>query len=233
MSMTVPDILRECHRLRVFRRELQSEIELGPRVQKMQQAELEKQRQTHKDAHDTLNKLKLKVKSDEGTLKQLEAHLNQLHFRSLQVTTMREMEATRLEIAQATEKKNALEETILSTMAEIDERTADLPNVEARWKKAQEDFARQQEEAKERLERLKQELDSSAQELERLESHLPAKVKAVYVKLVTSYGPDGIAAVKERVCQFCRTTLPEQKWIELRNGVFHVCSECGRALYPD
>ena len=40
MPRTVPEVLKECHRLRRHLRELQGEIDLGPRVMKIQQATL-------------------------------------------------------------------------------------------------------------------------------------------------------------------------------------------------
>jgi predicted nucleic acid-binding Zn-ribbon protein len=233
MSTPITSILRECHRLRRFRRDLQSEIDLGPRVQKLQQAELDKQKEIHKTAYDTITQLKLKLKADEGTLKQVEGQLDNLHTRSLQVTTMREMDATRSEIAQANEKKSKLEDAILATMTEIEERTADLPNVEQRWKNAQAEFAKQQQEGKERLELLQRELKTAGEELEKQDASLPANVKSTYASLVKTHGPEGLAAVKDKVCRSCRTTLTAQKFIELQNGAFLTCQNCGKALYPE
>jgi predicted nucleic acid-binding Zn-ribbon protein len=92
----VPPILRECHRLRRHLRDLQAEIDRGPRVLKAQQAKLAAAEQAHKDSYDTIKRLKLKQKEDEGTLKQTEAALDKLFKRSMEVTTMKEMEATLL-----------------------------------------------------------------------------------------------------------------------------------------
>src|SRR6266508_557856 len=64
------DALRECHRLLKHLRELQKEIDLGPRVLKSRQDDLEAERQAHKDHHDSITKLKLKQREDEGGLKQ-------------------------------------------------------------------------------------------------------------------------------------------------------------------
>jgi predicted nucleic acid-binding Zn-ribbon protein len=40
-----------------------------------------------------------------------------------------------------------------------------------------------------------------------------------------------MAPVKGRVCQGCRTGMTEQKWLELRDGQFTLCSSCGKMLY--
>jgi uncharacterized protein len=232
MSTPVPPILRECHRLRKHLRDLQAEIDRGPRVLKAHQQKLAAEEQAHKDSYDTLKKLKLKQKEDEGTLKQTEALLDKLHRRSMEVTTMKEMEATKSEIAQATGKKNTLEDAILATMTEIEERTADLPNVEKRWADAQKEFADYQVEAKERLERLLEDQKASTAELARQEGLLPEEVRGQYARLVKSYGPEGLAAVQGRTCQQCRTALTEDRRDQLAAGAFVCCSNCGRALYP-
>ena len=69
-------------------------------------------------------------------------------------------------------------------------------------------------------------------ELDKFEAQLPDKAKGYYTTQVSKKGPDALAAVKDRVCQGCRTTLTEQMLIELRNGAFLPCVACGRMLYP-
>ncbi len=230
--MSVTSILRECHRLRRFLKALQEEVDGGPRVTKAQQNHLAREEQAHKDAHEALKKLKLKLKDDEGTLKQTEAHIAKLQTRAVEVTTMREMDATRSETTQATDKKSALEDAILTTIGEIEERTTALPAVEKQWADAKATFAAQQEEAKARLVRIQAEKAAAEAELTAAEATLPAAVRPTYLSLVKAHGPEGMAAVKERVCQSCRSSLTEQKWNQVRGGGFISCSNCGRALYP-
>lgn len=233
MSTPVTSILRECHRLRRFLRDLQDEINLGPRVQKAQQAKLAQEEQAHKDAYEIIKKLKLQQKADEGSLKVIEQQLDKLQTRSLEVTTMREMEATRSEIAQANDKKSKLEEAILITMTDIEERTANLPNVEKQWADAQQTFKDQQIEGKERLARLQSEQKIAQEDLLKVEATIPANLKSTYASLIKAHGPEGLAGVKDKVCRSCRSTLTAQKLIELNSGQFVSCSNCGRALYPE
>ena len=49
------ELFRECHRLRKHIRELQAEIDRGPRVLKARQETLETERQEHKDHHEAIN----------------------------------------------------------------------------------------------------------------------------------------------------------------------------------
>jgi uncharacterized protein len=229
--MSISPILRECHRLRKHLRSLQEEIDRGPRVMKAQQAKLAAEEQAYKDAYDKIKQLKLKLKDDEGSLKQLETHLGKLFTRSMEVTTMKEMDATRAETATANAKKGELEDAILAGMTEIEERTADLPNVEARWANAQKEFAQYQVDAKERLERMIEDQKLSTAELAKKDAELPPEVKSLYDRQVKAHGADGLAGVVGRVCQHCRATLTEQQRNEMLRGRFLTCPSCYRAMY--
>jgi predicted nucleic acid-binding Zn-ribbon protein len=229
---SVTDTLRECHRLRKYIRELEKEIALGPRVLKSRQDALEAERQAHKDHHDAITKLKLKQREDEGTLKQTETRLAKLEDQLTGIGVQKEYEAKQSEIAQAKAKKEALEDAILATMTEIEEKTAAIPAVEKKWADAQAEFARYKVEAADRLEMLKKELETSTAALAKAEEGIPEDFKPRYEKLVKAHGPEAIAAVKNDTCQSCRTGLTAQRMIELRGGAFLQCPTCGKMLYP-
>jgi uncharacterized protein len=231
MSTPVPTTLRECHRLRKHLRELKDEIDRGPRVLKAQQQLLANEEAAHKDHFDTIKKLKLKQKEDEGSLKTVEANLDKLGTKAMTVTTMKEMEAVKHETEQATAKKNALEDAILTTMTEIEERTANIPNIEKKWKDAQQEFAEFQAEAKERLERLIEDQKLSEEQLTKHEAQVPADLRDQYQRLVKNYGPEGLAGVRGQVCQQCRSKIGESRVIAIENGQFVMCAVCNRGLY--
>ncbi len=228
---TVTDTLRECHRLRKHLKTLQEEIDRGPRVLKAQQARLAAEEQAHKDHHEAIRQLKLRQRDDEGTLKQAETRLAKLEDQLTGIVNQKEYEAKQSEIRQAREKKGALEDAILATMAELEEKTGRVPEVERQWADARAEFARYEVEAKERVERLHAEQALAREELARVEATLPAKVKTAYDYLVKNRGPDAFAAVKDATCQGCRTGLTQQRIIELQGGQFLPCPTCGRFLY--
>ena len=228
----VTDALRECHRLRKHLRELQKEIDRGPRVLKSRQDDLEAERQAHKDHHDSITKLKLKQREDEGTLKQTETRLAKLEDQLTGITVQKEYDAKKSEIAQAQAKKGDLEDAILTTMTEIEEKTAAIPAVEKKWADAQAEFAavqgrgcRAAGDAQER----------SGSQLTRhwlkAEEGIPEDFRTRYDKLVKAHGPEAMAAVKNTNCQGCRTGLTDQRIIELRQGTFLQCPTCGKMLY--
>jgi len=231
MRMSVPSIFKECHRLRRHLRELKEEIDRGPHVLKAQQKRLADADKAHKEAYDTIKSLKLKQKEEEGSLKTIEIQLAKLFDRSMTVTTMKEMEATKHEIENANGKKSKYEDAILGAIMEIEERTADLPNVEIRWAEAQAEYKQYELDAKDRMTRMIEDQQVCTVKLAEWDAKLPEDVKATYDRLVKSKGADGLAAVMGHACQQCRTTMTEDKRDMLASGKFLLCSNCGRALY--
>src|SRR5581483_6026294 len=223
----ITDALRECHRLRRHLKALQEEIDRGPRVLKIRQETLEAERQAHKGHHDSITKLRLKQREDEGTLKQTETRLAKLEEQLTGIANQKEYEAKQSEIAQAKAKKGNLEDAIIGAITEIEEKTAAIPAVEKKWADAQAEFAEFQKEAAERLERLKNDQEASRQALVKAETLLPEEVKPRYDQWVKAHGPEAMAGVKDKTCQGCRTTIPDQRMTDIRNGLFVQCSTCG------
>ncbi len=229
---SVTSALRECHRLRVHLRNLQAEIDRGPRVLQDHTDELETARQAHKDHYDTITKLKLKQREDEGTLKQTEVRLAKLEEQLTSISVQKEYVAKQHEIEMARTKKGETEDVILATIMELEEKTGAIPTVEETWKQAQADFKQFQVEAAERLEGMKADQEERGVDLARHETTLPPDVKSTHDNIVKAKGPDSFAASKARVCQACRTSMTEAQFIALRNGTFRTCATCGRMQYP-
>jgi len=230
--LAVTDALRKCHELRRYLRDLQLEIDRGPRVLQGQQATLEEARQAHKDHHDSITKLKVKQRTDETSLKEIETRLAKLEQQLLGISVAKEITAKQSEIKQAQAKKAELEDAILTTITTIEQKTGEIPAVEKTWADAQAAFKEFEKDAAERLDRLKSEQETSRAALKNEEAKIPAAMKPKYDTLVKALGPEAMVAAKGRVCQGCRRSLTEQKWTEVRNGAFYLCPHCGKIMYP-
>lgn len=230
--MSVTSALRECHRLRVHLRNLQAEIDRGPRVLQGYQDDLDAAKQAHKDHHEAITKLKLKQREDEGSLKQTEARLAKLDEQLRGLGVPKEIAAKEHEIEMAKAKKGELEDAILATITELEDRTAAIPAVEQAWAQAQADFKQLQIEAAERVAGMKADQVACTEELAKVEAALPPDVKKTYDTIVKAKGPDAFAAAKGKVCQACRTSMTEAQFTQLTHGAFRTCGSCGRLQYP-
>ena len=229
---TIAQTLKELHRIRKHLRDLKSEIDLGPRVMQIQQQTLDAEKQAHADGHALINTIKLRIRDDEGTLKQTNGQLAKFEKQLNDAASPKEYEAKQSEIRQAKERIAALEEAILLGMEELERATAALPAVDQKWKDAQAEFAQNRADAADRVERMKADEKLHQQKLTELEPTLPPAVKPQYDRLVKSHGPDAMAGVDGRICQKCRTAVTVQQQMELTGGAFICCPKCGRALYP-
>jgi predicted nucleic acid-binding Zn-ribbon protein len=230
--MSDADTLRECHRLRKHIKALQEEIDRGPRVLKAIQANLDREQQEHKDHHDAITRLKLKQRDEEGTLKQTETRLKKLEDQLTGISVTKEYDAKKSEIRQATEKKLQVEEAILAAMSEIEDRTNAIPVVEKKWSDAQAEFQQAQIDAKDRMTALQADLGGSRESLAKTETAIPDKHRAQHDHLVKARGPDAYAAVRDKVCQGCRTGVSQQRLLEVQAGHYILCQSCGRMLHP-
>jgi hypothetical protein len=233
MSTPVPHLLREAHRLRRHLRELKAEIDLGPRVLKIQEQKLAAAKQAHAAAHEYVQKLKLKIRDDEGTLKVVNGQLAKFEKQLNDAASPKEFEGKQSEIRQAKEKIAAVEEAILMGMEELEQKTAHLPTDDQTWADAQTEFEQYKIDAKERLERLTADQKASVAELANVDGQFPAAVKPQYDRLIKAYGPDGMAALSGKVCGQCRVALSDQARSDITAGKFICCSTCGRALYME
>ncbi|HLJ96764.1 MAG TPA: C4-type zinc ribbon domain-containing protein [Gemmataceae bacterium] len=227
-------ILREIHRLRRHAKDLQAEIDRGPRLLKAQRTKVAKQEEALQGGHDTLKRLKMSSHDKEvqlkATLQQINKHENQLN----EAGSKKEYDALKTEIAADKKKCQELEDEILGHMAEIEERTAQLPALEKAVQHAKAEYAEHEKNAQGRIAGLTEQLNKALADIQQIESTLPSDIRPQYDRLVAARGEDAMAAVEHRTCMACYTEITAQSYNDLMLSQFVFCKNCGRALYlPD
>src|SRR5262245_55005935 len=225
-------LLRELHRLRKLIRDAQTEVERGPKVQKLQQAKLTAQEKILADARDELKKRKAGILTGEAQIKSLNQSLNKYEKQLDDLTAQRDIEAKQHEIANTKSLIARQEDEVLEAMADVDERTAKLPETEAAAAKAKADYATYEKDAAERVVRLNETIAESTQALAAEEARIPSGIRGQYDRIVKAHGADALAPVEGQSCTHCRVTITAQMVSDLQRGTeFIVCRSCGRALY--
>jgi predicted nucleic acid-binding Zn-ribbon protein len=223
--------IREIARLRRFARDLQEQIDRGPRQLKSQQAKVARQEETQRAAQEALKKIKVAVHEKEVTLKSTHAlitkHTGQLNAAALK----KEYDALKLEITNEKAKFAQLEDEILAAMADIEERTALLPELEQNVRTAREEYKQFQAGAGERHTALVQQLNETNAKLKEIEQAIPAEVRTQYNRIVGGMGADAFASVVNSNCTACYTAITAQSYTELLMENFVACKSCGRMLY--
>ena len=234
--MSNPAVLfREIHRLRRYIHELQDQLARAPRQLQVQKNKVARQEELQREGHDHLKKLKVSILEKESALRSTHAliakHLKQMETAS----EKKEYDALQLEIKQERELAGRLEDEILAAMAETEERTAKLPELEQNVQKARREFAEWEKGAGERQANLEGQLSGAQAQLQEAEAQLEAKLSKLdlgrYQRVVHALGPDALSAVRGRTCTACSTEITAQNHNDLLIGNFVMCKACGRILY--
>lgn len=224
-------ILREIHRLRRFARDLQAEIERGPRALKVQQARVTRQEELLREAHDKLKRLKVTVHENEvslkSTLQQIAKHEKQRN----ESGSKKEYDALQAEINADLKKCQRLEDDILEGIEETEKQAAQLPELEKAVQRAKEEAAAFEKDNQSRLAGQAEQLRQTQRQLQEVETSLPADVRALYQRQVDARGEDALSVVQGRTCTACYTEITAQNYNELFQGQFVACKTCGRILY--
>src|SRR5262245_49660783 len=196
----VAEFLREIHRLRRHAREMQQELDRSPVVIKARKTKMEKLAAAAAEAHEALKKLKVATHEKEVTLKTTVQQLAKYDKQLDEVTDTKQMDALRHQIASAKEKVSTLEDEILNSLGEIDERTAQLPAQDQTAATAKAELAVFEGDQKERNARLAEELKAALTGIAEVESRLPPDMKQHYQRMINAFGADAFAPADGTTC---------------------------------
>jgi predicted nucleic acid-binding Zn-ribbon protein len=230
--MSGPAILfREIHRLRRFAQDLQEQIDRLPYQQKAKQAKVARQEELLRQAQDAIKHLKVDVHSKEGTLKATHAQIAKYNKQRNEAGSKKEYDALQHEIDDAKALCQRLEEEILNAIAESEDRTAQLPELEQAVRQAKEEQTQFESAMREKLADIQAQLAQTQQQLQEQESAIPERIRASYQRVVAAKGADALSAVQGRSCSACYTEITAQQHNELQQEMFVLCKSCGRIVY--
>lgn len=223
--------LKRLHELHLQLREVQTELEAGPRQVAARrqsfakkQAELEDRRQKLKQAKVTADQKNLQLKTNESKIAELRSKQNT-------VTSNREYDILRGQIDADTMAKSVLEDEILEALESVDRGQAELKSFEQEVAAAEAELQKFVQQLEQRVPGLKQTAEQLSAEVAAAEKFLPEDVAGLYRRLVQVHGADALAAVENKSCSNCFVKLTQQMVVELNAGRLHFCKACGRLLY--
>ncbi|HMF15175.1 MAG TPA: hypothetical protein VKE94_22830, partial [Gemmataceae bacterium] len=207
--------LREIHRLRRHGKTLQDELDRIPRLLKAQQAKVARAEEALHEGQELLKKLKVAIHEKEVSLKEIHQTISKHRKQRNESSGKKEYDALSSEIAVEEHKAQRLEDGILTSMMELEERTAKLPELEKAFKQAKQECADFEKSIAERQSNLKDQLDKAQAELKDVEVHLPEDIRPQYQRLVAARGEEAMAAAINRGCVACYTEITAQMYNDL------------------
>lgn len=223
---------KDLHRLHTQLREVQGELDRGPRVLKarqqliqQKQADLEAQKQKTKQLKMAADQKSLQLKTNEAKIADLRGKLNA-------AVSNREFDIIRSQIEADTVANSVLEDEILDALEKVDASQIAAHKLEEELAAAKADETRFAAETTAAEPGLKARLVELQVTLTTCESQLPAEVANKYQRLVVAYGADAMAIVDGAICSSCYVSLPPQMVVALKAGEILFCKTCGKLLYP-
>ena len=185
--------------------------------------------QTLKNTGESLVK---QQRSAERELATQEDLLHKVRSRLSEIKTNKEYQAHLFEIEQARKKKDSIEESVLETMARVEENTQAIKELEEQAQEAQNVFNAEKV-------RVEGQIAELASELSDLEGQQKIVADTVEKPLLVRYNGlkrrrkgFAVAEVRDGACGGCRLQLPPQLVAEVRRGDELLdCSYCHRILY--
>jgi predicted nucleic acid-binding Zn-ribbon protein len=224
-------ILREIHRLRVFASDLQSRIDLAPKQVKAQQGQIAKREDEFKHGQEAVKKLKIGIHEHEVSIKAEQQLIKKYEHQLNDITSKKEYDALRHEIAAVQEKIRGVEDELLAAMLQVDEEATKLPALDEGIKKAKAEFEEFNRDLQARLADWSKQRDSAISQISTEEAKLPEQVRPMYDRFVKSMGADALATVEGKNCAACYTEMTMQTYHDVLNQQFVQCRNCGRILY--
>jgi predicted nucleic acid-binding Zn-ribbon protein len=223
--------LAELHRLLLAAREVQDEMERGPRQLKARQQmiaqkqdDLETQRQKHKTLRMSADQRSLQLKSNEAKIGDLKVKLNQ-------ATSNREFDIIRAQIEADAMANSVLEDEILDALEKVDAAQIAIKKLEDEVAHAKADEIRVAAEIAAAQPGFQARLAELQKAIANAEARLPENVVVPYRRLVQAHGAAALAEVDGSTCSACYVTLPPQTVMQVRSGEPLFCKTCGRLMY--
>ncbi|MGE5193362.1 MAG: zinc ribbon domain-containing protein [Deltaproteobacteria bacterium] len=223
--------LAELHRLLLAAREVQDEMERGPRQLKarqqiiaQKQADLETQRQKHKALRMSADQRSLQLKSNEAKIGDLKVKLNQ-------AASNREFDIIRQQIDADAMANSVLEDEILDALEKVDAAQIAIKKLEEEVAQAKVDETRVAAEIAAAQPGFEARLAELRKAITNAEARLPENMVVPYRRLVQAHGAGALAEVDGNTCSSCYVSLPPPMVMQVRDGQALFCKTCGRLLY--
>jgi predicted nucleic acid-binding Zn-ribbon protein len=224
-------ILREIHRLRRFAKDLQTKIEREPQSLRVQQGRVARQEELLRLAQEGLKRLKVATLEKESSLKATNQQISKYQKQQNEAASKKEYDALQHEIDATKKRVQQLEDEILDAMAQTEDQTPKIPELEKELQQVREETARFERDQGTRRAEFVEQLQQTERQIAEVEATLPAEIHPQYNRLVTAKGEDALASVNGRTCLACYTEITAQNYNDLAQGNFVMCKTCGRMLY--
>lgn len=222
--------LKEIHDVRERLEQVTGEIEKGPRLIAVRRKSIDGKRTELEARRAKLKQLKVASEQKSLQLKSNEAKIHELEGKINSISTNREYDALKNQIAADKMANSVLEDEIIEALEGIDVAQGELKQFEQEVAAAEAEIEAYSVTIRQREPDLQQQANALQARLSEIEVLLPPDVVPIYRRLVQAYGARALARVSSKSCGECYVGLTSQALVELKSGKFKFCT-CGRLMY--
>jgi predicted nucleic acid-binding Zn-ribbon protein len=171
-------------------------------------------------------------RATEKELAEVQSRLSKFKDQMMAVKTNREYQAMQKELEVAAEEIRRLEDRLLERMIEHDEVTAHLKLVDAEFKESSAAIGEERTALAREVEHSHARLSEVAVEREALVPQIPARLVAIFDRVMRHHKLAAVAEVRDGRCSICNVRLRPQVYNDLhRNDSIIQCDSCHRILF--
>ena len=233
MSSTAAGDLKELHQLHLKLKEVNDELERGPRLVRARGQFAEKKQVEHEAQKTLITQLRKAVDQKNLQLRTNESKINDLRAKLNAASSNREFDIIKAQIEADTVANSVLEDEVLEILDKVDQAQRTLEEIDEQVAKAKADQAtlNKANEAKAPgLLAIAEELNAQIRDHERT---LSSEVAATYHRLVKAHGAGALTNVSGNACGSCFVELTRNQQVDLKLGKLLFCRTCGRLMYRD
>ncbi|NUM34764.1 MAG: hypothetical protein HUU50_09480 [Candidatus Brocadiae bacterium] len=196
--------------------------------------ELQEARTHLSNFEEEIKKKKVSIKEKESLLLTYDGNILKKQAQLNSIKTNREYSSLLEEIKAAKQEKSHLEDAILESMEDLERQKEKyegekkgLDGIEAEYKEFKEDVDKDLKEIEQEMSKVQQKRQAQREIVESQDR----QTLLMYERVLSVNGKDGMAAVDEGSCGYCRSQLIPNEVVGLRSGNLIFCKDCGRLMY--
>lgn len=179
-------------------------------------------------------KAEKKKRQKESELEDYEEKISRLKAKSTEVKTNKEYEAHLKEIRNFEEKKDSIEDEILSAMEVLDTITGEVDREKMKLGEVEEQFRQEERALEDEKNRLNDQMDIYRKQRQDLTAGIEKELYDQYMSVLKRSGGLAVVQTKNEVCLGCHTNIPPQLFSDIRSrDDIYTCYHCHRFLFFD
>lgn len=214
--------------------QLRSSQQRLPQKLQRKKKEVQDSKKKLNDIEEEIKKKKVLIKEKESLLLTCENNISKKQSQLNSIKSNREYSSLLEEIKTFKQEKANLEDNALGSMEDLEKLKAKYEEEKISVQKVESEYQEFQKEVEQDLAQVDAEMaevQKKRKEQRSIVEQQDRQTLLTYERVLSVNGKDGMSAVDEGSCGYCRSQLIPNEIVGLKSGNIIFCKECGRLMY--